>query len=379
MRRRRPAERGYELYPLRIFGVSRAAGASKLTGVNKAAPRTNEEPLLAALKELEDIKAGLDEHSIVAITDASGKITHVNDKFCSISKYSRDELLGQDHRIINSGHHTKEFFRDLWTTIAHGRVWRGEIKNRAKDGTFYWVDTTIFPFVNAVGKPLQYIAIRTDITQRKKLEQELLDLSEREQRRFGHDLHDGLGQRLTGLEMLSHALVEDLQGSPPALVAQAKRLNQELRETVTQARLIAHSLAPVPLDGEGLMVGLMELAASTSRVGLKCRFHCSPPVRVQSVTTATHLYRIAQEAVNNALKHGRATQVDIVLEATAQGLQLSIENNGLPMPTVASATQGMGLNVMSYRAGIIGATLTIETAKPKGKGVRVLCRLRSNP
>ena len=124
-------------------------------------------------KELENVKFALDKSTTVSVTDLNGNILYVNDLFCEVSKYSREELIGQNHRIVNSNYHPKEVFQQMWATIESGNIWRGEVRNKAKDGTIWWAAATIVPFIDDLGKPYQYVAIRSDITERKEMEEEI--------------------------------------------------------------------------------------------------------------------------------------------------------------------------------------------------------------
>ncbi len=226
-----------------------------------------------SLKTLTAFKAALDEHAIVAITDTRGKIVHVNEKFCAISMYPREELLGQDHRIINSGHHPKAFMRSLWETIADGRVWRDEIKNRAKDGSFYWVDTTIVPFFHENGKPIQYIAIRADITRRKLAEENVQRLNSDLQRRavelatankelesFSYSVSHDLRAPLRSIDGFSQAVLEDSAGTLSAESAEhlarvraaSQRMAQLIDDLLNLARVTRAELRRTTVDFSAL-------------------------------------------------------------------------------------------------------------------------------
>lgn len=185
----------------------------------------NEIKLYKTVENLFEIENALDESSIVAITDRAGVITYVNDKFCEISKYSRDELMGKTHRIINSGHHPKTFFKQMWETIKAGNIWRGEVKNRAKDGTEYWMNTTIVPFLDDNRKPRQFISIRSDITDRVKAEQELAERTE-QLARMRDEAVNASNVKSQFLANMSHELRTPLN----AIIGYSEMLREEAQE-----------------------------------------------------------------------------------------------------------------------------------------------------
>lgn len=207
-----------------------------------------------------------------------------------------------------------------------------------------------------------------------RLEREVLEISESERRRIGHDLHDGLGQRLTAASMGLNALVAALKAEAPALAERGEDIGGQLREAIAETRSHSHGLAPVALLDDGLMSALLSLAEGTSRGGaVRCVFDCAEPVRVADAEVADHLYRIAQEAVNNALKHAAPSEIRIALECRDNTLVLEVDDDGEGFEEPAPPATGIGLRVMRYRARLIGGDLKIGS--PPAGGTRICCRV----
>lgn len=263
------------------------------------------------IKRLAFFKAALDEHAIVAITDKRGKITYANDKFCVVSKYPRDELIGKDHRIINSGYHSKEFFHNLWNTIKNGHVWKGEIKNRAKDGSHYWVNTTIVPFLDNAGNPVQYIAIRAEITQQKALEERNIEImknleaANQDLKDFAYIVSHDLKAPLRGISSLANWLIDDYSEKLGAegkeqlglIASRVVRLGKMVDGILAYSRAGRHLEDRLKVNLDDVVRNVIELLAPPSHITIQI---VSPLPQV--VMEYYKAQQVFQNLLSNAIK-----------------------------------------------------------------------------
>ncbi len=315
--------------------------------------------------------------------DGHGLIESVNPAAEKIFGWTAAELFGRNismlmpapYRAEHDGYLSRYQQTGRAKIIGIGR----EVTGKRKDGSHFPMDLSVGEMLVA-GRRM-FTGIIRDITERRRLEREILEITDREQRRIGQDLHDGLGQHLTGIELLAEVLQQKLAARSPAHSARAGEITKYVREAIQQTKLLARGLAPVVVESEGLMSALCELAVHSEKLfGVHCVVHCPAPVLLADHTVALHLYRIAQEAVTNAIRHGQAKTITLRLAVAHGHLELRIADNGLGLPAGAPSADerppgsGMGLRIMRYRAGMIGGDLAF--APNPGGGLVVSCSLR---
>ena len=215
------------------------------------------------------------------------------------------------------------------------------------------------------------VALTEEMVERQRLERELLETSERERRRIGRDLHDSLGQLLTGTALAGQVLQERLAARGLGEADDAARVVALVEESIELTRSLSRGLYPVALEGGGLDQGLRELAMATSaHPNVRCEYHCEDPIEIHNQATAAHLYRISQEAITNAIRHGRATRIDVRLESSGSGVRLVVDDDGSGLPPPGRRGPGMGLRIMAHRAAVTGGTF--EVGRDAERGTRVV-------
>ena len=307
-----------------------------------------------------------------------GNVTSWNKGAESVFGYARREMVGKPISVLIPPDRKNEE-PEILEKIRRGEsVDHYETLRRRKDGKLIDISVTISPIRDSEGKIIGASKVARDITGRKRLEREILEISDREQRRIGHDLHDGLCQHLAGIEMMSQVLEQKLSPQSKDAAKRAGEIAKNVREAISQTRSLARGLSPVTLESEGLGSALHELAVNTEKMfNVKCRFDGDLRVSLPNHAIATHLFRLAQEAVSNAIKHGKAGRIDIQFRADPRRVHLKVSDNGRGFPKNGAKSKGMGLRIMKSRAGMMDGTLTIER-NPAG-GTSVICSVPNRP
>jgi PAS domain S-box-containing protein len=314
--------------------------------------------------------------SAVLITSAElpdPKVIYINPTFAQVTGYTK-EIVGQPLSALGALGHVAQ---RLQTGLPGDAPFLDEISTYESAIGERWGEWRIGPIKDKSGRLSHWLIIFRDITERRRLEREILEISDGERRRIGQDLHDGLCQHLAGTELMAQVLEQKLEGKSKADAKRAADIARHVREAIGQTRSLARGLAPVTLESEGLASGLRELANNAEKMfGIECAVECATELPPVPTPTATHLYRIAQEAVSNAIKHGKAARVLICLEASPERLTLNIADNGRGLPEVLPRSDGMGLRIMKYRAGMVGGLLAIEAGQKGGTSVTCTVPLR---
>jgi PAS domain S-box-containing protein len=301
--------------------------------------------------------------------DERGTIGSVNPAAERMFGYPAAEMVGQNVTLLMPSPHREEhggyLARYLRTGEKHIIGIGREVQGRRKDGTTFPVDLSVSEYHDRTRRC--FSGVLRDLSARKALEREVLEIATMEQWRIGQELHDSTGQELTALGLLAEGLVEALAKTAPAEGVLATKIAEGLKRVLGQVRALSRGLIPVEVDAAGLLAALAELASRTTELhGVNCTFECREPVLVDDNRTATHLYRIAKEAVTNALKHSRAKNITISMESDGRSIALHVCDDGVGLPPEPLGTKGMGLKIMRYRAGLINAGLVVAPAEPGG-------------